>query len=117
MSNEGYEEGEVILTAETVDECDRDEAILIRQDSMQRELPVSCLSNVCYSFWSVRRASHYKSTVQSYWWYHLRYSHLISKALTDKTYQPQPVDTFTVNERGKLRNIRANKVNDRVVNN
>ena len=114
---EPHKEGDIIRTVDknTV-EYEGSEATLIRQGSGQDRRAFD-LDNVFDRFKSVRQASYFKAPVQSYYWYQMRYSYLISKQLLEGKYKPQPVDEFDLVERGKPRHIKANKVNDRVVNN
>lgn len=42
---------------------------------------------------------------------------MIKKRLETKNYKPEKTTEFKINERGKVRNIKANSINDRVVNN
>lgn len=113
-------EGAHILAASKrnleADEFDHIGAISIRRSSIRYE----CLLNdeaILKAFKQARRQSHYKPKVQSFDWYSIRYCYLIKQSLKNKTYEPDDVIKFKINERGKLRNIEANSVRDRVVNN
>lgn len=113
-------EGARILTVSNrnleMGEFDHIGATSIRRSSIRYE----CLLNddaILKAFKQARRQSHYKPEVQSFDWYSARYCYLIKQALKNKTYKPDDVIKFKINERGKIRNIEANSVKDRVVNN
>ena len=68
------------------------------------------------AFNQAKRESNWKAQVQSFEWNELQYINEISRQIKEKTYEPQDTNDFDLNERGKLRHIKANTIKDRVVN-
>lgn len=91
-------------------------AVSIRRGSI-RYSDLCDINKLMKAFKQARRNSHYKPPVQSFDWYSLEYCYLIKRDLINHTYKPDDTTSFSINERGKVRNIEANTVKDRVVNN
>lgn len=114
-------EGDHVLTSNSLNSEFEDEFEHIGTTSIRRSsvryadlLDDKAILN---AFKQARRQSHYKSKVQSFDWYSMRYVYLIKQDLANKCYKPDDVVHFKINERGKVRKIEANSVRDRVVNN
>lgn len=96
--------------------CEDTGAISIRRNSI-RYSDLCDINKLMRAFKQARRNSHYKSQVQSFDWYELEYCYKIKKDLTYFKYEPDSTTHFKINERGKVRDIEANTVKDRVINN